>query len=222
MKRVLSVVATLAGVGIFFAWRFFGASAEIATKNASGHGWDGARPDLLGKFRTALNERFDGMDGAADASMLITECMTQSAITFLNGTDCSYLYNKSTTTEAEHLSSQEACFKKVGYEVKEKELFVNCMKEKFPGDWKMMRTVLIKEFTGVFEKKGIPADKAKVIAVCSVDADIETLNASDCKFLNKEAKSGDDILRTVDECFERPPLQEALNANVKKCAEDSK
>lgn len=217
MKNVLSVLAVVVGVAIFVGWKFFGASAEIAAKNASGSGWNDSRAELSGKFRTVLDSRFEGLEGAQQISIDMTECMTTRAIEFLNGTDCSYLYNKATTSEAEHLSAQEACFKKVGYEDKEKELLLACTKEKFPNDWKAMRPALRKVMKEALAKSDGSPDDLERWAHCVADKDIEYLNASDCKLIDPKAKTADDALRTVDSCYARPGFKEVMDGFVATC-----
>ena len=102
-------------LAVLVAAKFGGAllftSANIATKNVTNSGWNGARTELRRMFEKELGDA--DMDPSSKSAFL--DCVTTKAIDYLNQTSCSYLYNKALTSREQHMRDQDACIHKTGY-----------------------------------------------------------------------------------------------------------
>jgi len=114
-KEMIKLLSFVFVVGVFLFFKFgvglVTTSATIHAKNAVHKGWDGARAELRKAFESQVQE----IKLPPEIKAKYLDCVTQKAIDFLNNTTCSYLYNKMTTTQEEHLRKQDACVMQSGY-----------------------------------------------------------------------------------------------------------
>lgn len=196
MGRAGSIIGTVVVIGGVAAWKMWGPDPTVG-------GWEEAKAELMVQMQSGLQE----LSFPPDVTHPIADCTTGKIIEFLGTTDCKYKYDLETTTEAEHLATQEACFKEVGYEDKVAEFTAACMKEHMPAKWDIMSTTLTTEFAVAGDKAGCMAGKT-----------IEALNASGCPLVNKESTTPETTLNTIDVCTEKhPELQAALDGVAAAC-----
>jgi hypothetical protein len=199
MKKVIGIVLVIVAV---LLWRFLvGPALQVTATNAIGNGWDDAKPEFTRQMQAALLESFADFELPADTRTQISECIAGKSVEFLNTTDCSYLYNKATSSEADHLADQAACMQKVGYEKKEEAFSLDCLKQLLPDDWKHLRKTLVAVFTALRTKGGAGAAQAKTQAVCIVDKTIAMANQRKCPFVNRAAEKAQDLINGLDDCI---------------------
>ncbi|MBN2340812.1 MAG: hypothetical protein JXX29_12770 [Deltaproteobacteria bacterium] len=143
MKKVLGGVGTAVVVVAIVAFKFLAPSAEVSIKNATGTGWDEAHGDFMTEISGVMDTEYAIFDLSADDKNKIATCIVEKSIKFLNGTDCSYLYNTATTTESEHLANQEKCLDKVKFEKNQEGFTLECLKANMPGKWSVMKKIFV-------------------------------------------------------------------------------
>ena len=102
MKKFASVLGSLAVLGV---GSFLFTEAEVALG-----GWDDAREE----FRPLYEQIYRDLAIEPQIHKRLINCALDDSIDFLNTTDCSYLYNPKTTSEAEHAARQDACLNDLG------------------------------------------------------------------------------------------------------------
>lgn len=120
---VTVVVGTLLVVKLVIP--LFYTSAAITVQNSLHMGWNSARSEIRRQFEAELKN----MDIDPLKKSKYLDCITDKSIDFLNGTTCSYHYNKVTTTKAEHIKQQDACVEKSGYIKKVEEMGYACAQD---------------------------------------------------------------------------------------------
>ncbi len=213
-KRMVSIVLGILVAGGFLAAKFYlFPELEISARKAAGAGWTEAKPEIKGNILSALREGFVDIDLRQDVMDKVATCVTDQIVEFLNGTDCDYYYNESTTSEAEHLKAQEACLATIGYDAKEIEFTIECAKQHVPKDWNIMRPLLSREMDAALQGQILDAAKRKTAVDCVVGQTVELLGKTECAPLNPAAKTPEQLFTPADECFE--------NAGIKAQAEEA-
>ncbi|MCA9539494.1 MAG: hypothetical protein KC620_11440, partial [Myxococcales bacterium] len=207
-------VGVLVAVGAVAWLRVFAPSIQVAYESASGSGWDDARGELNTTFRKAISSEVAFDEATVD---LVARCVSDRAITFLNGTDCRYHFNEALTSMDDHLKSQEACLDKVGYVKKEEEFTLACFKEKLPDDWKVLRGVLAKAIAGELDLEGTTEAQRKQIAGCMAGKTVEVLQPSKCRPINREAVDASGVFNSLDTCLEDAELKQKWEGEVQTC-----
>jgi hypothetical protein len=90
--------------------------------------------DLTPKIRAALEARMKAIHIPEVAFEPLLDCEVTSYIQWLNTTDCSYAYDKATTTLEWHLKEQNACVERAGLTTRWKEIDLECRKLKIPNE----------------------------------------------------------------------------------------
>ena len=153
-KYIFGGIAVVAVV----LWKFvIGPSLAVTAQNTMGAGWDDAKPELMAQFSSTFATDWAMFNLSQPDIQQMSDCCATKAVEFLNTTDCSYLYNQNTTTEAEHLKNQETCMAKVKYDEAELKFSLDCMRQHFPEDWKHLRTPLMQGYETSFVENGAPA-----------------------------------------------------------------
>lgn len=218
-KRMVSIVLGILVAGGFVAAKYFlFPELEISARKAAGAGWTEARPEIKGNIMSALREGFVDIDLRHDVMDKVATCVTDKVVEFLNGTDCDYYYNESTTSEAEHLKAQEACLAQVGYDDKEVTFTIECAKEHVPKDWNIMRPLLRREMDAALQEQILDAAKRKGAVDCVVDKTVELLGKTPCAPLNPAATTPEQLFTPADECFDdagiKAEAEEAIGACI--------
>ncbi len=198
MKKMATIIGAVVAVGLGIAWKIFAPSAQVEVMNAAGAGWNDARSDLMGQISTTITTEYAVFALPAGVTTKISECIVDKSIEFLNKSDCSYLYNPETTTEAEHLANQEKCLEKVKFEDVQGGYTVECSKAHFPDDWAIMGKIFAGEFEASFAQNGVDAASAKTMGTCVGDKLTALMNTRKNPLVNKEAKKPEDLLFTLD------------------------
>jgi hypothetical protein len=199
MKKGIGIaIAIVAGL----LWQFvIGPQMEVSTKNALDSGWDDAKAEVAQQQKAAYAESLKGI-GLSDAVLdALAGCTADKAIAFLNTTDCSYLYNQTTTSEEEHLAEQEKCMDKVGYSAKEEQFSFECMKANIPNDWNIMSAQLKESLAAGFVAEGLDAAIAGPYAECAVPKMVALMKKRECPLINKTAEKPEDLMLSSDDCF---------------------
>ena len=217
MKRLLGGIGGIIAVGVIVAIKMLAPSAEVAIKNSTGTGWDDAKGDFMTEITAALTEEYATFGFPPATIQTIAGCISDKSIAFLNTTDCSYLYNTATTTEAQHLAAQEQCMIKVQFEQKQEGFTMECTKASFPDDWKYMHNIFSSEFEKSFAAEGAPADAAKQMGLCISEKLTAMLNARQCKLINRQATKAEDIFFGMDDCIKDSENDKEFQAIISSC-----
>ena len=201
MKRILGGVGGIIAIGVIVAIKMLAPSAEVAIKNSTGTGWNDAKNDFMTEITTTLTTEYATFGFAPSIIQTISNCIADKSIAFLNTTDCSYLYNTATTTEAQHLAAQEQCMNKVQFDQKQEGFTLECTREAFPDDWKYMQNIFSGEFEKSFAAQGVPADTAKQMGLCIADKLTTLMNTRQCKLINRQAAKVEDIFYGLEDCI---------------------
>jgi hypothetical protein len=130
-KEVVKLLSFLFAFAVIFlakmAFSFFATSAKIHTTNMMHAGWDQAKPDLRKAFEKEVEKSAPELDAEFKTKYL--DCVTDKAVVYLNNTTCSYLYNKATTTQEEHLRAQDECIGASGYAQEVEKIAEKCADE---------------------------------------------------------------------------------------------
>ena len=218
-KRMTSIILGVLVDGGFVAAKYFlFPEIEISARKAAGDGWTEARPEIKGNIMSALREGFVDIDLRHDVMDNIATCVTDKVVGFLNGTDCDYYYNESTTSEAEHLQAQEACLAQVGYDAKEMAFTIDCAKQHVPKDWNIMRPLLGHEMDAALQGQILDAAKRKEAGDCVVGKTVELLGKTECTPLNLKATTPEQLFTPADECLDdagiKAEAEEAIGACI--------
>lgn len=215
MKKAIGIVVAVAAV---LLWKFvIGPSIQVTASNVTGHGWDDAEAELQGKIQGVLQQSLSVFELPNNVTQKMAKCTTAKAIEFLNATDCSYLYNETTTSEEKHLAGQEECLKRAGYESKEEQFTFECMKEHFPNDWKYMKKTLEDSFVSSFSQEGVEKPEAITMSACITGKSIELLNARKCALVNKAAAKPEELISSMDGCIKDPDNDKDFQAIIEEC-----
>ncbi len=217
MKKVLGGLGGIIAIGAFVAFKMTAPSAQVAATNAMGAGWDGAQGEFMTQITSTLTQEYATFKLSPELIQKIAKCITDKSIAFLNTTDCSYLYNTATTTEAQHLAAQEQCMAKVQFDQKQEGYTLDCTKENFPDDWKFMHSIFMEQFELSFTSQGFPADKAKDIGACVSDKLIALVTTRQCKLINRAANKAEDIFFSLDDCIKDTENDKDFKAVITTC-----
>lgn len=218
MKKLLGGVGTVVVVGAIIAFKFFGPSAEVTLKNATGSGWDDARSELRNQISQVMEQEYEVFDLSASDKNKIADCIVDKSIAFLNETDCSYLYNSATTTEAEHLANQETCMAKVKFEENQEGFTMECLKQNMPDSWKIMKSIFVGIYEEAFTQDGVPGPKAKQIGECIAQKLVGILDGRKYKLINDKSIKAEDLLFPIDKYVPDFEKDEEISAVVAECA----
>jgi hypothetical protein len=173
----------------------------VAIENSAGVGWDDAKAEFVTEITTTLTTEYATFGFPPAIIQTISSCIADKSIAFLNTTDCSYKYNTATTTEAQHLASQEQCFVKVQFETRQEGFTLECTRESFPDDWKYMQNIFTGEFEKSFAQEGVPAATAKQMGLCIAEKLTTLMNTRQCKLINRQAAKVEDIFYGMEDCI---------------------
>ena len=206
------------GVALVVLWKFvIGPSLAVTAQNSLGAGWDDAKGDLMSQFSSTFANDWAMFNLGPAKIQELSDCCATKAVAFLNTTDCSYLYNQATTSEAEHLKNQEACMAKAKYEEEELKFSLECMRDHFPEDWKHLRTPLVQGYESSFTANGVSAADAKKMAECIADGSVTLANNRKCPVVNKQAKTFEELVNSIDTCVKDPDNDPDFQAILKSC-----
>ncbi len=217
MKRILGGIGGVIAVGAYIAFKLLAPSAEVAIKNSTGTGWDDAKGDFMKEITASLATEYATFGFPNDIIQTISSCISDKSIAFLNTTDCSYLYNTSVTTEAQHLATQEQCMNKVQFDQKQEAFTLECTKVSFPDDWKHMQNPFAVEFEKSFAAAGTTADIAKQIGLCISEKLVAMLNTRQCKLINREAAKMEEIFFSMDDCIKDAQNDAEFQSIIASC-----
>jgi len=202
------VAVVLLGLGALFKYVIWPKVAVEALQKVSG--WDDARAELTAGIQTDLDTGLGTMlEIPADKKQALLKCIVDKKIEFLNGTDCKYYYAEGTTTEAEHLKTQEECLKKANAEAKDEETFLLCAHGNLPNSWALAAGTIKKEFG---------PEVAPAVRDCLVDGMVKAFDEFGCPLLNKEAKKAEEILTNPEKCMADSRVSSAVGELDSKCA----
>lgn len=217
-KRMVSIVLGVLVAGGFVAAKYFVfPELEIQARKAAGTGWDEARPEIRGNVMSGMREAFVDIDLKQADMDKVCGCVTGKIVDFLNGTDCDYYFNESTTTEAEHMKKQEACLNEVGYDNKEMEFMIACSKQDLPKDWSIMRPLMAQEMDAAVLVQIPDAMERKQAVDCVVSKTIELLGTTDCTPVNPDATTPEQLFIPAEECFEKAGITAKAEEAIAAC-----
>jgi hypothetical protein len=213
-KYILGAV----GIAVVVLWKFVvGPSLAVTAQNTLGAGWDDAKPELMAQFSSTFATDWSMFELGQPKIQELADCCATKAVAFLNTTDCSYLYNQTTTTEEEHLKNQEVCMAKVKYDEEEMKFSLECLREHFPEDWKHLKAPLIQGYESSFTSNGVPAAEAKKMATCITDGSVTLANNRKCPVVNKQATTFEDLVNSIDTCIKDPDNDVDFQNVLKSC-----
>jgi len=217
-RRTVSIVlGVLIAGGFLAAKHFIFPEMEIEARKAAGEGWTDAKPEIKGNMISTLREAFVDVDLGHEVLDRTAGCVSDRIVEFLNGTDCDYYYNESTTSEAEHLADQEACLQGIGYEDKELEFTLACAKQHVPSDWNIMHPALYREMDAALEDQIVDAAKRKVAVDCVVKRITGLLGKTGCSPLNPDATTMEQLFSPADQCLEDAGIQAEAEEAIGAC-----
>ena len=206
------------GVAAVILWKFvIGPSLAVTAQNSMGTGWDDAKPELMAQFSSTFATDWAMFDLGPTKIQELADCCAAKAVEFLNTTDCSYLYNQATTSEAEHLKNQEACMAKIKYEEEEMKFSLECLRNGFPEDWKHLKTPLKQGYESSFTENGVPAADAQKMATCIAEGSVKIANERKCPVVNKQATNFEELVNSIDTCIKDPDNDAVFQELLKSC-----
>jgi hypothetical protein len=104
-------------------------AAHVITRSDE---WDAARVDLTSQIRPDLEAKLKLIHVPEAAFEALLDCEVTSYIQWLNTTDCSYLFDKATTTPEWHVKDQKDCLERADAATRLKEIDLACTKLKLP------------------------------------------------------------------------------------------
>lgn len=218
MKKIIGGAGTAVVVVAIIAFKFLAPSAEVAIQNAAGAGWDDAKADFQAEISQVINTDYEVFVLSQAEKDAITNCIADKSIAFLNGTDCSYLYNTATTTEAEHLANQEKCMEKVKFPEKQEGFTVECTKEHMPNSWKVMEKIFVGVYEEAYTGQGVPGPKAKEIGECISKKIVALCDARKYELIDKSATDAEKMFNSIDKFIPDFEKDEEVTAIMNECA----
>ena len=208
MKRILGFV----GLGLMAAFFNFGApmligSAEVSAENQ----WDDAKVELKNSWINETRDSLKKSNLRFPDSMLNSTgvCFASKVAEFLNTTECKYKYVKGVSSEKEHLSEQEACFEKVGFQVNRDAIELECIQLHFGKDWKPYAPAFVQRWTYGLQSPSADTGNVQLAAKCVVDKLMAILTELSCDPVNRETENVNDWLRLPEECLSDKPDSKA-------------
>lgn len=217
-SKLIGGVGTAVVVVGIIAFKFFSPSAEVELMNASGSGWDDAMADFEAELAEMMNTEYDVFDLSQGDKNKFATCVAKKSIKFLNGTDCSYLYNPATTSEAEHLANQEKCLEEVKFENHQGGFILECLKEKMPTSWAVMKKIFIGVYEEAYTSQGVSSTEAKKIAECIATKLTALCDARKYKLIDEKAQDIEGLLIGVDTYIPDFEKDEEVSAIMNGCA----
>ncbi|MBN2718548.1 MAG: hypothetical protein JXX14_22075 [Deltaproteobacteria bacterium] len=218
MKKILGGVGTAVAVVAILAFKFLAPSAEVAVKNATGAGWDDAKGDFKAEISQVINSDYEVFVLSQAEKDAITDCIVDKSVEFLNGTDCSYLYNTATTTEAEHLANQEKCMEKVKFPEHQEGFTIECTKTNMPNSWKVMEKIFVGVYEEAYTAQGVAGPKAKQIGECISKKLVALCDARKYELVDKSAKEAEKMFFPIDKYIPDFEKDEEVSAILNECA----
>lgn len=218
MKKILGGVGTAVAVVAIIAFKFLAPSAEVAVKNASGSGWDEAKGDFQKEISEVMNSDYDVFVLAQAEKDNITNCIVDKSIQFLNGTDCSYLYNAATTSESEHLANQEKCMEKVKFSDHQEGFTLECLKTHMPKSWKLMEKIFVGVYEDAYTGQGVAGPEAKKIGECIAGKLVTLCDTRQYKLIDEKATNAENLFIPVDNYIKDFDKDEEVALIMNDCA----
>jgi len=216
-SKILGIMGGVVGLGVYLGLKFLTPSAEVAIKNSVGEGWSEAKGELTTGILETLRTEYAPFALPEPLLQKMAGCVADKSIAYLNTTDCSYLYNTATTSEAEHLAAQELCLKKVDFEGKQAGYTLECTRADFPDDWQVMRGLLAGEFEKSLVEESTPAEAAKLAGGCMADKLVVLLAGRKCPLVNRNAAKPEEMLNGFDACVKDPANDPEFQAIQAAC-----
>jgi len=201
------VTIILVGLAVLFKYVIWPKFAVEALQKVSG--WEDARAEITAGVQTDLTMGIGTqIEIPADRKDGLVKCIVDKKIEFLNGTECKYYYAEGTTTEAEHLKTQEECLKKANLEAKDEENFLACTLGNLPNTWALASSAIKKEFG---------PEIAPAVRDCMVDGMVKAFDQFECPLLNKEAKKVEEVLTNPEKCMADSRISSVIGELNTKC-----
>ena len=218
MKKIIGGVGTAVAVVAIIAFKFLAPSAEVAVKNAAGAGWDEAKSDFHSEISDVINSDYEVFVLTQPEKEAITNCIVDKSIEFLNGTDCSYLYNAATTTEAEHLANQEKCMEKVKFPEKQEGFTIECTRTHMPRSWKVMEKIFVGVYEQAYTAQGVAGPRARQIGECIAKKLTAMCDQRKYKLIDETAKEADKMFFPIDKYIPDFEKDQEVSAILNECA----
>jgi hypothetical protein len=213
-KLIFGGIAVVA----ILVWKFvIGPSLAVTASNTAGMGWNDAKPELAANFQATFAKDFASFELGPANIKTLSDCCAEKAVAFLNTTDCSYLYNQTTTSEAEHTKNQEACLAKVKYTEQEEKIGLACLLQHFPNDWKHLKNFMREAYEASFAQSGMSAADIKKTSQCLADGSVKIANQRKCQVVNKQATNLETLFNNFDTCMKEPGKDAEFEALMASC-----
>jgi hypothetical protein len=194
-------------------------SAAIKAKEMSGNSWDDFRTEYELKLREDLASGFFNFDPKTTENLI--KCEADAMISWLNSTNCSRQFNSFLTTEVKANKEIEGCLQAYNVDQKTDEIEVKCIVAHSPNNWKFIEKAIVtrlKEDIAELEVSEELKDSQILenYVNCISKQHVEILDASDCKPLNENATTNENLMST---CFEDAYANVANSKKIDKASE---
>jgi|SRR5450432_414619 hypothetical protein len=175
------------------------------------------RADLTRRFRADFEANLKALRvGEVEFNDLL-DCEVSEYIKWVNTTDCSYLYDKTTKSLEKHLEEQTACLNRVGSATRLGEIDLACSKHYLPNDWSIYSDVFAMSFAKRFDRQRANSPIAQRVGACAGAQYVTQLNQTGCPPMNLEASTKEALFAT--DCIDklRPTLDRQMIAILQDC-----
>jgi len=189
-------------------------AAHVITRSDE---WDAARVDVTSQIRTDLAANLKSAHVPEPAFKALLDCEVTSYIQWLNTTDCSYLFDKATTTLEWHLKDQKACLEQADAATRLKEIDLECTKLKLPNEWSIFQGMFAQTFAETVDRRHPNSPTAQKVGACAADRYVTELNHMGCKPMDIEASTREAMFATDCIHENQPMLDRRMTAVLHDC-----
>ena len=168
-------------------------AAHVITRSDE---WDAARVDLTPQIRADLEANLKLAHVPESIFKALLDCEVTSYIQWLNTTDCSYLFDKATTTLEWHLKEQKACLERADATTRLQEIDLACTKLKLPNEWSIFQGMFAQSFAETVDRRHPKSPIARKMGACAADRYVSELNHIGCKPMDVEASTREAMFAT--------------------------
>jgi hypothetical protein len=189
-------------------------AAHVITRSDE---WDAARVDLTSQIRPDLEANLKLAQVPAPVFTALLDCEVTSYIQWLNTTDCSYLFDKATTTLEWHLKDQKACLERADATARLQEIDLACTKLKLPNEWSIFEEMFAQTFAETVDRRHPKSPTARKVGACAADRYVSELNHIGCKPMDVEASTREAMFATDCIHENQPILDRRMTAVLHDC-----
>jgi hypothetical protein len=189
-------------------------AAHVITRSDE---WDPARVDLTSQIRPDLEANLKLVHVPESAFQALLDCEVTSYIQWLNTTDCSYLFDKATTTLEWHLKDQKDCLERADATTRLKEIDLECTKLKLPNEWSIFEDMFAQTFAETVDRRHPKSPTARKMGACAARQYVSELNHLGCKPMDVDASTREAMFATDCIHENQPMLDRRMTAVLHDC-----